>query len=354
MEVTGEKRFIHHYNFPPYSVGETGRLGPGRREIGHGALAEKALAPLIPGKEDFPYTIRVVSEILSSNGSSSMASVCGSSLALMDAGVPIKKHIAGIAMGLMSSADDRYQILTDIQGPEDRHGDMDLKVAGTRDGLTAIQMDVKIEGITPKILEETLRQARQAREEILTKMESVLAEPRPELSPFAPRVISIQIPPDKIREVIGPGGKVINAIIAETGAAIDIEESGIVFITAADEEAANKALEWLKNITREFKVGELLYGKVIKILDFGAIVELLPGQEGMVHISELAPYHVVKVGDIVKVGDVIPVKIKEIQPDGRIRLSLKEARRELGEEMAVPPGADSQKPAPPDKKRPSF
>lgn len=339
MEVTGEKRFLHHYNFPPYSVGETGRMGsPGRREIGHGALAEKALFPLIPLKEEFPYTVRVVSEILSSNGSSSMASVSGSSLALMDAGVPIKKHVAGISMGLMLGERGQYQVLTDIQGPEDHHGDMDCKVAGTRDGITAIQMDVKIEGVTLEILKDALAGAKKARGEILEKMEKIIAEPRPALSPFAPRVISIQIPQEKIREVIGPGGKVINAIIGETGAQIDIEDTGMVFITAENEASAEKALEWVKNIIREFKVGEMLSGRVIKILDFGAIVELLPGHEGMVHISELAPYMVERVEEIVKVGDVIPVKVKEIQQDGRIRLSHVDARRDLGEEMEIPAG----------------
>ncbi len=348
MEVTGEKRFLHHYNFPPYSVGETGRMGsPGRREIGHGALAEKALFPLIPTKENFPYTIRIVSEILSSNGSSSMASVCGSSLALMDAGVPIPKHAAGISMGLMLGEKGEYKILRDIQGPEDHHGDMDCKVAGTRDGITAIQMDVKVEGVTLKILKDALEGAKKAREEILGKMEKVIAEARPNLSPFAPRVISIQIPQEKIREVIGPGGKVINAIIGETGAQIDIEDSGLVFITAENEAAAEKALEWIKNIIREFKVGEMLSGRVIKILDFGAIVELLPGHEGMVHISELAPYRIERVEEIVKVGDVIPVKVKEIQPDGRIRLSHVEARKDLGEEMEIPAGKMPRREGPP-------
>jgi len=363
MEVTGEKRFLHHYNFPPYSTGETGRLGgPGRREIGHGALAERALMPLIPKRGEFPYTVRLVSEILSSNGSSSMASVCGSSLALMHAGVPIKKHAAGIAMGLMMLPDGRYKILTDIQGPEDHYGDMDFKVAGTRDGITAMQMDVKIEGITLEMLEQGFLQAKKAREEILAKLEAAIDKPRGELSPFAPRVITIQIPQDKIRDVIGPGGKVINAIIAETGAAIDIEDSGMVFITGSTEEAANKALEWIKNITREFKVGELLYGKVIKLLDFGAIVELLPGQEGMVHISELAPYHVPKVDDVVHIGDVIPVKIIESQQDGRVRLSHKDAKKELGEAQPIPEGAELRResrghfgrPAPPHRRRPRF
>lgn len=330
MEVTGDKRFIHHYNFPPYSVGEIGRLGaPGRRDIGHGALAEKAVTPLIPAKEEFPYTIRVVSEILSSNGSSSMASVCGMSLALMDAGVPIKKSAAGIAMGLMMLDDGRYAILTDIQGPEDHHGDMDCKIAGTNTGITAIQMDVKIDGITPGMLSEILNQAKESRLFILEAMSKTLPEARPELSPFAPRIITIEIHPDKIRDVIGPGGKVINAITAATGVAIDIEDTGLIFVTAENEAAAQKAIEWIKNITRELKAGEIFQGKVTKILEFGAIVEILPNQEGMVHISELAPYRVRAVEDIVKVGDIIPVKVKEITQDGKIRLSLKEAKREL-------------------------
>lgn len=346
MEVTGEKRFIHHYNFPPYSVGETGPMrGPGRREIGHGALAERALLPLIPTKEEFPYTIRVVSEILSSNGSSSMASVCGSSLALMDAGVPIKAAAAGIAMGLMTDG-SRYKILTDIQGPEDHHGDMDCKIAGTHEGVTAIQMDVKIEGITVKMLEEIMAQARQARLKILDKMNAVLASPRAELSPLAPRILTLQINPDRIRDVIGPGGKTINAITAETGVQIDIEDTGLIFITAENEDKAQKAITWLKNLTRELKVGEILQGKVTKILEFGAIVEVLPKLEGMVHISELAPWHVPTVESIVKVGDIIPVKVKEVTPDGKIRLSLKDAKAELGEKQVMPEGAEMRPPRP--------
>lgn len=343
MEVTGEKRFIHHYNFPPYSVGETGPMrGPGRREIGHGALAEKALVPLIPSKENFPYTIRIVSEILSSNGSSSMASVCGASLALMDAGVPIPTHAAGIAMGLMTRQ-DQYKILTDIQGPEDHHGDMDCKISGTKDGVTAMQMDVKIEGITTQILKEILDQAKKARLEILAAMNAVIAAPRPQLSPYAPRILTLQINPDRIRDVIGPGGKTINAIIAETGVSIDIEDSGLVFITAENEAAAQKAIERVKSLTRELKVGEILRGKVTRILDFGAIVEILPNQEGMVHISELAPWRVPSVESIVKLGDVIPVKIKEVSPDGKIRLSLKEAKAELGEAESPPEGAEPRR-----------
>ncbi|OGZ18964.1 MAG: polyribonucleotide nucleotidyltransferase [Candidatus Nealsonbacteria bacterium RBG_13_42_11] len=329
MEARGKKRFMHHYNFPPYSTGEVKPLrGPGRREIGHGMLAERALLPLIPGFDDFPYTIRIVTEILSSNGSTSMASVSSSSLALMDAGVPLKRLATGIALGLMQDNEGNYKILTDIQGPEDHHGDMDLKVAGTKKGITAIQMDVKIDGITDEILKKTLEQGKRARLQILEKMEKVIAEPRKQLSPFAPRIIILQINPEKIREVIGPGGKVINAIIAECGVSIDIEDTGKIFVTAEKEEAADKATSWIKNITREVMVGETFQGKVTRILNFGAFVEILPGQEGLVHISQLAPYRVAKVEDIVKVGDVIPVKVISIDEQGRINLSLKEAKDE--------------------------
>ncbi len=323
MEFEGKKRFMHHYNFPPYSVGEIGRLQPGRREIGHGALAERALLSLIPSREEFPYTIRVVSEILSSNGSSSMASVCGSTLALMDAGVPIKKPVAGIAMGLIMENENDYKILTDIQGPEDHHGDMDLKVAGTRDGVTALQMDVKVEGVTTRILKETFLQAKEARLQILDKMESVISAPRPNLSPLAPRITVLKINPEKIGSVIGPGGKVINEIISQTGAAIDIEDDGTVFITSPNEEAADKAISWVKDLTRELKVGEIIEGKVSRILDFGAIVDLIPGQDGLLHISELAPWRVEKTEDVVNIGDVIPVKIKRTE-EGKISLSLKD------------------------------
>ncbi len=327
MEVTGKKRFMHHYNFPPYSSGEIKPLrGPGRREIGHGMLAEKALFPLIPSFDEFPYTMRIVTEILSSNGSTSMASVSSSILALMDAGVPIKKQAAGIALGLMQDNKGNYKILTDIQGPEDHHGDMDFKIAGTKDGITAIQMDVKIEGIGEEILKEALARGKKARLQILDEMSKVISSPRPELSPYAPRIIILQINPEKIREVIGPGGKIINEIIEECGVSIDIEDSGRIFITAEKETAGIKATDWIKNLTREVKVGEIFQGKVERILDFGAFVEILPGQDGLVHISQLANYRVNKVEDIVKIGDIIPVKVISIDEQGRINLSLKEAR----------------------------
>jgi len=323
MEFDMEKTFMHHYNFPPYSVGETGRIGgPGRREIGHGALAEKSLLPLIPKKEDFPYTIRLVSEILSSNGSSSMASVSGSSLALMDAGVPIKNHVTGVAMGLIMGP-DTYKILTDIQGPEDHHGDMDCKVAGTKNGVTGCQMDVKIEGVSLEILKKAFVQAKKARLGIIKDMEKAIKEPRPELSPLAPRIITIQIDKDQIRTVIGPGGKMINEIVDQTGAKIDIEDDGLVSITSLDEEGGKKAFEWIKNLTREVKPGEVFQGRVTKITDFGAFVEILPGQEGLVHISELADYRVEKVEDVVKTGQTIPVKVKKVDELGRINLTVK-------------------------------
>jgi polyribonucleotide nucleotidyltransferase len=325
LEDEYKKRFIHHYNFPAFSVGEIGGFrGPGRREIGHGALAERSLMQVIPEEVDFPYTIRVVSEILSSNGSSSMASVCGSSLALMDAGVPIKHAIAGIAMGLMMSEDGKeYKILTDIQGPEDHHGDIDFKVAGTTQGICGLQMDVKIDGVTVKILKETLEQAKQARLFILSKMNAVLNAHRSELSTFAPRIITFQINPDKIREVIGPGGKIINEIIDTTGAKIDIEDSGLVFITAPNGKGGEEALQWIKDIVREVMPGEIFTGKVTRLMNFGAFVEVLPGQEGLVHISEMAPFRVNRVDDIVKVGDTVTVKVKEIDEQGRINLTMK-------------------------------
>ena len=326
MEIVGKKRFMHHYNFPPYSVGEVKPMrGPGRRDIGHGMLAEKTLLPLIPSIEDFPYTIRVVSEILSSNGSTSMASVSSSSLALMDAGVPIKRPAAGIAMGLMSNGKENYKILTDIQGPEDHHGDMDFKIAGTEKGITAVQMDVKIKGITGKIMKEALEQGKKARKQILSEIIKVLDKPRPKLSPFAPRILTLQINPEKIREVIGPGGKVIHEIMGECQVSIDIEETGKIFITAEKEEAAEKAIDWIKSITREVRIGEVFQGKVKRILTFGAFAEILPGQEGLIHISELAPFRVNKVEDVVKIGDVVPVKVISVDEQGRINLSLKEA-----------------------------
>ena len=327
MENIGKKRFMHHYNFPPYSVGEIKPMrGPGRRDIGHGMLAEKALTPLVPGFEEFPYTMRIVSEILSSNGSTSMASISSSCLALMDAGVPIKAPVAGIALGLMTNEKGDYKILTDIQGPEDHHGDMDFKTAGTEKGVTAIQMDVKIDGINPQILKEALFQGKKARLQILEKMKKVLEKPRPQLSPFAPRILTFQINPEKIREVIGPGGKIINEIIGECGVSIDIEDSGRIFITAEKEEAAEKAASWVNNIIREVKVGEIFQGKIKRILAFGAFAEILPGQEGLIHISQLASWRVEKVEDIVKIGDIVPVKVISVDEQGRINLSLKEAK----------------------------
>jgi len=327
MEIVGKKRFMHHYNFPPYCSGEIKPMrGPGRRDIGHGMLGEKALMPLVPIFDDFPYTIRIVTEILSSNGSTSMASISSSSLALMDAGVPIKSPAAGIAIGMVHDYKGNYKILTDIQGPEDHHGDMDFKMAGTKKGLTLVQMDVKTDGIGDEILKEALETGKKARMKILDEMSKTISEPKKELSPFAPRIIILQINPAKIREVIGPGGKVINEIIGECGVSIDIEDSGKIFITAEKEEAGEKALSWIKNITREVKVGEFFHGKVTRILNFGAFVEILPGQEGLVHISQLAPYRVAKVEDIVKTGDIIPVKVISIDEQGRINLSLKEAK----------------------------
>lgn len=331
MEIVGKKHFMHHYNFPAYSVGEVKPMrGPGRREIGHGMLAERALLPMIPSFEEFPYTIRIVSEILSSNGSSSMAATTSASLSLMDAGVPIKRPVTGISIGLMQNEKGDYKILADIQGPEDHYGDMDFKVAGTRAGITAIQMDVKVEGINKKMLEESLDLGKKIRNQILDKIEKVISAPRAQLSPFAPRVLKLKIDPEKIREVIGPGGKMINAIIDECGVAIDIEDTGDVFVTAEKEEAGLKAIEWIKNITREIKVGEIFQGKVIKILNFGAVMEILPGQEGLLHISEMAPYRVGKVEDIVKIGMITPVKVIAVSDDGRISLSIKSLKQNYG------------------------
>ena len=336
MKVDMKKRYIHFYNFPPFSVGEVRPMrGPGRREIGHGALAEKALLPVLPSKEDFPYTILLMSEVLSSNGSSSMASTCGSTLSLMDAGVPIKKPVAGVAMGIITGKNGEYQVLSDIQGLEDHFGDMDFKVTGTRDGITAMQMDVKIDGLTPKVLGEAIAQAKASRMFILGKMLEVLPEPRKEMSPYAPRIITLHINPDKIRDVIGPGGKMINRIIDETGVNIDIEDDGSVFITSTDETSAKEAVEWIKNITREVKAGELFQGRITRLMNFGAFAEVLPNQEGLIHISELADYRVDKVEDVVKVGDVIPVIVKEIDAQGRINLSHKAALHRLEQEGAA-------------------
>jgi polyribonucleotide nucleotidyltransferase len=333
MEVETTKRYMHHYNFPPYSVGEISPMrGPGRRDIGHGALAERALVPVLPSKEDFPYTIRVVSEVLESNGSSSMASVCGSTLSLMDAGVPITTPVAGIAIGLVSEKADgtvsgKYRILTDIQGIEDFAGEMDFKIAGTSKGITAIQLDIKTPGIESQILKESLAKAKDARLKILETMIKTIAKPKTELSKYAPRITVLHINPEKIKDVIGPGGKVINKIIAETNVEIDIEDDGTVFISAENGgEGAKKACEWIQNLTREVKVGEVFQGRVTRIMDFGAFVEILPNQEGLVHISQLADYHVKKVTDVVKVGDVIPVMVIEIDQQGRINLSYKAAK----------------------------
>jgi len=333
MEIDEKRRYMHFYNFPPYSVGEVRPMrGPGRREIGHGALAEKALVPVLPSREEFPYTIILVSEVLASNGSSSMASTCGSTLALMDAGVPIKKPVSGIAMGVITGKEGAYKILTDIQGLEDHYGDMDFKVAGTKDGITAMQMDVKIDGLTPAVLAVAIAQAKTARLEILEKMLAVIPAPRTVMSPYAPRIITLHINPEKIRDVIGPGGKVINQIIDETGVSIDIEDDGSVFITSADETSAKKAVEWVNNITREVKAGELFQARITRIMNFGAFAEVLPNQEGLIHISELSEKRVENVEDIVHVGDIVPVIVKEIDNQGRINLSHKLALQKMNEE----------------------
>jgi polyribonucleotide nucleotidyltransferase len=317
------KRYMHYYNFPPYSVGETRPMrAPGRREIGHGALAERALIPILPPEEEFPYTLRLISETLESNGSSSMASVCGSTLALMDAGVPIKKHVAGVAMGLILHG-KKHAILSDIQGLEDALGEMDFKVAGTVDGITAIQMDIKVAGITIDIMREALTAAKKSRLFIIDKLKETIAEARAELSPYAPRMIVMQIDPDKIKSVIGPGGKVINKIIADTGVKIDIENDGRVFIAGADGIGAEKAKKMVEALTKDVVVGETYMGTVTRLMNFGAFVAVLPGKEGLVHISQLAPTRIEKVEDAVKVGDEIMVKVMEIDSQGRINLSRK-------------------------------
>ena len=317
------KRFIHHYNFPNFSVGETGRVGsPGRREIGHGALGERALKQVIPAPEDFPYTIRLVSEVLESNGSSSQASICAGTLALMDAGVPIKAPVAGIAMGLVMEGED-YTVLTDIQGLEDHLGDMDFKVAGTAAGITALQMDIKIQGITEAILTEALTQAKKARLEILDELVSTLPEARKELSPYAPKIDIIQINPDKIKVVIGRGGETINGIIDATGVKIDIDQTGNVSIASSDQDMINEARQMIEDLVREVEVGQVYTGKVKRIEKFGAFVEVLPGKDGLVHISELEHRRVAQVEDVLKIGDVVEVKVIEIDNQGRINLSRK-------------------------------
>lgn len=319
-----EKRYMHHYNFPPYSVGEARPMrSPGRREIGHGALAERALIPVLPSIEEFPYAIRVVSEVLSSNGSTSQASVCGSTLSLMDAGVPIKAPVAGIAMGLIER-DGKIAILSDIQGMEDFLGDMDFKVAGTAKGVTAIQMDIKVHGLSKQILQDALTQAHEGRMFIMDKMMEEISEPRKELSPYAPRIISMQIDPDKIRTVIGPGGKTINKIISETGVKIDINDEGLIYIAAPDMESADKGLRAIGLLVKEVEVGEIYEGKVTRIMNFGAFIEILPGKEGLLHISKMSKERVEKVEDVMNVGDTVKVKVTEIDSQNRINLSRKE------------------------------
>jgi len=333
-EEERKKRYMHHYNMPGFASGEVKPLrSPGRREIGHGALAERALLPMIPPKETFPYTLRLVSEVLSSNGSTSMASTCGSTLALMDAGIPILSPVAGIAMGLVLDKESgKYKVLTDILGLEDGNGHMDFKVAGTKKGITALQLDIKVKGLTKEILKDALATAKNGRLTILEKMLQAIAAPRAEMSPYAPRIVSFKINPDKIREVIGPGGKVINGIIAETGVKIDIEDDGTVMVTSTNAEASQKAVDWIKNLIREVQAGEVFQGTITRILDFGAFAEILPGQEGLIHISELEPHRVEKVTDVVKVGDIVPVKVINIDELGRINLSRK----------ALLPGAENQ------------
>jgi polyribonucleotide nucleotidyltransferase len=322
LGIEESKRFIHHYNFPPFSAGETRRIGsPGRREIGHGALAERAIEPVLPKAEDFPYTIRLVSEVLSSSGSTSMASVCASSLSLMDAGIPTSAAVAGIAMGLVTGDDGKYVVLTDIQGIEDNYGDMDFKIAGTAKGVTAMQMDTKLKGVSLEVMGKTLPQARQARLSILEEMQKTISASRPELSKYAPRMHKITIDPDKIGAVIGTGGRTIRSIIEETKTTIDVDNDGTVIIGATNEESARKAIGIIESLTKEVEVGATYTGKVTRILNFGAMVEILPGKEGLVHISELEDYRVDKVEDVVKIGDEVTVKVINIDDMGRVNLS---------------------------------
>ncbi|GAB4072592.1 polyribonucleotide nucleotidyltransferase [Barrientosiimonas marina] len=336
LDLEESKRFMHHYNFPQFSVGETGPIkAPGRREIGHGSLGERALEKVIPSEKEFPYTVRLVSEVLESNGSTSQASICASTMAMMDAGVPLKAPVAGIAMGLVKSGDD-YTILTDIQGMEDALGDMDFKVAGTENGITALQMDIKIEGLSKNILEEALTQARKGRMQIMDTMLAAIKEPRAELSQYAPKIMTMAINPDKIRDVIGPHGKQVNEIIEETGVKIDIEQDGGVYISSPDAEMNQKAKQIIEDLVREVEVGQVYTGTVKRIEKFGAFVELFKGKDGLVHISELAEEHTKKVEDVVSVGDQLTVKVKEIDNQGRVNLSrraiLKEEREENEEQ----------------------
>ncbi|NLM51803.1 MAG: polyribonucleotide nucleotidyltransferase [Firmicutes bacterium] len=341
------KRYMHHYNFPPYSVGEAGFMrGASRRDIGHGALAERALLPVIPAQEDFPYTIRLVSEVLESNGSTSMGAVCGSTLSLMDAGVPIKKPVAGIAMGLIKE-DDQIAILSDIQGMEDFLGDMDFKVAGTKDGITALQMDIKIKGLSKEILARALGQAKEGYLYIMAKMTDVIAEPRAELSPYAPRILTMEIHPDKIRDVIGPGGKMINKIVTETETEIEIEPDGKIYIAAINPENGKKAMKMIEALTKDVEVGETYMGKITRVEKYGAFAEILPGKEGLIHISRLAHGRVEKTEDVVKLGDEIPVKVIGIDERGRIDLSRKAAipneKGEMLDDEKTPPRRDERR-----------
>ena len=344
LTLEESKRFMHHYNFPPYSVGEPGFMrGPGRREIGHGALAERALMRMIPPEEEFPYTIRVVSEVLESNGSSSMGSVCSASMALMDAGVPVSAAVGGIAMGLIKE-EDRFVVLTDIQGMEDFLGDMDFKVAGTRKGITALQMDIKVHGLNREILTAALNQAVAGYNFILDKMAAAISSPRPDLSPYAPRIVVLKISVDKIREVIGPGGKMVNKIIDETGVKIDIEDDGTIYIASPDGEAAAKARKIIEDLVREIEVGEVYMGKVVRVESYGAFVELLPGKDGLVHISQLDRKRVAKTEDVVKVGDSIEVKVIGIDEKGRVKLSHKVLLPPEPEENAEEEESENKRP----------
>ena len=327
------KRFMLHYNFPPFSVGEVGFMrGPGRREIGHGALAERAVVAVLPDEEKFPYTVRVVSDILESNGSSSMATVCGASLALMDAGVPISNPVGGVAMGLVKEG-DKYAILTDIAGAEDHYGDMDFKVAGTKNGITALQMDIKVPNVTTTLMKEALEQARQGRLHILDKMASVISETRSEMSPYAPRIYTTKIPQDKIRDVIGPGGKVIRGIIEQTGVKIDVEDDGTIHVASSDPEAAKKALKIIADLTASAEIGKTYLGKVVRLVDFGAFVEIFPGTDGLLHISEIAENRIKEVRDELKEGDQILVKVLGLEGN-KIKLSRKAVLKEQREKLA--------------------
>jgi polyribonucleotide nucleotidyltransferase len=323
QEPDHKKRFMLHYNFPPFSVGEVKFLrGPGRREIGHGALAERSLRAMLPSEESWPYTIRIVSDILESNGSSSMASICGGTLALMDAGVPLQSPVAGVAMGLVKEGDN-YAILSDIAGEEDHSGDMDFKVAGTRNGISALQMDIKIGGITAAIMGEALEQARKGRLHILDKMAEALSAPRPDISAYAPRILTIRVPVDKIRDIIGPGGKMIRSIVERTGCKIDVEDDGRVSIASVDEAAAKKAVAIIEELTATAELNKTYLGKVVRVVEFGAFVEILPGTDGLLHVSEMAHHHVKDVRSEVKEGDQVLVKVINIDPSGKIRLSRK-------------------------------